>query len=104
MVIEPVHTQVLHRLVVLPDGVQHGLRVELGPKDDQIEFLSVDALDDLGCIEQVVVLEIEELGWIRDHWFVGQQAEHGLFAENGTIGGTDIVEDFLARCIVIGGE
>jgi len=49
--------------------------------------LPVDAGDDLCRVEQVVVVEIEKLGWVGYHRLTGQQAKHCFLAEDGAIGG-----------------
>ena len=94
----------LHRLVILPDGVQHRLGVKLGAEDDHAKFLPLDAFDNLCCIEQIVVVEIEKLSWVCHHRFADQQVEHCFLAKGGAIGGADIVEDLLACCVIVGRE
>ena len=75
-IVKAVHTHRVHRRIVLADGLQDRIRIELCTEEDHAEFLPVDALYYVGRIEQPVEVQIAKLRRISDYGPIIQQREH----------------------------
>jgi hypothetical protein len=86
MIGKTIHTDVINRVIVLPNGIQHWLRVELSPQDHNPELLAVDLLYNLGRVQQTIVVEIVELCGIGDYRLPSQDAKSCFFTKNRAVG------------------
>jgi len=84
-VLKAVHRDDLGRRVSLHHRVQHRVRVEQRPQDQDIEGLILDQGVEGGRVVQTVVVEVEQLRRVADHVFARQQAEARVLAQGGLL-------------------